>query len=872
MLQFRQADALISIENGLKSIKNKLDAFATNSRLGKDLLSKSDVDHLQEQLQNLSLLEKQCAKEQSILQSLTFDTRHVRRTQIAAAHRKTFEWALKTDTDEKNGSSIGKWLEQGNDIFWVSGKPGSGKSTLMKFIADSPITSELLRKWAQPSKVTIARHYFWLSGTEMQRSHQGLLQTLLYEIFQQSPHLIQETCANRWTSSDPATSWSLSELHHSFQTVSKMTTNLRFCFFIDGMDEYDGDHEDRIQLCQIFKDLVQSGSIKLCLSSRPWNVFEEAFGTEFPKLYVQDLTRNDIQNYVQARLQEHPEWDAISAKDSQGQALVSEITAKADGVFLWVFLVVKLLRESLTNLDEIFVLRRRLQSFPSELGPFFKTILESVEPFYHSHMSTTLQLGFALDGHEPNFLLFHFHSQEYSDEAYAINLPIEALSTEDIQEIKRNTTRHLNGRTRGLLEIHPENGTVHFLHRTARDFLMTKEMREFLVAKADKDFDFDPTLSIIKALVAMIKIDPQSLKINRTAFGEYDTNVENVDGMVGLQNDTLVYLKRALEFAAKLEIGGRHQSRHYSLLDELDRSFLFLLSEKDCISTPSFISRRKQAVFRENLVRHGLFGYLDSKIKVDPTFLANIGSLPLQRFLRERPDDYTSLKRGPGTDVLINLIQNNGFDLNEYKDFAGTSPWQELLSQIESLREKTQSGALYVVNFLLEEGIMMLCLEAGADPNVAFHKPSFFLPSQGKKNTRTAAVMYLKFCRDFTNQSASRQTVYLEVLKEFLCLSSHDTAAMVCEEFTTLLTGMVQEKVTPRSLLFMSKVNHLLLQSLAIRGPVMKESKLRQDAVAREVFPPELYTSVGAVGDSNRGKRKRKNDSKDGRRKGKHRR
>lgn len=60
--------------------------------------------------------------------------------------------------------------------------------------------------------------------------------------------------------------------------------NKKFCFFIDGLDEYDDDHFDLIDL--MFKT-VKNEEIKICLSSRPWNCFGDAFGTKLrQKLYL----------------------------------------------------------------------------------------------------------------------------------------------------------------------------------------------------------------------------------------------------------------------------------------------------------------------------------------------------------------------------------------------------------------------------------------------------------------------------------------------------------------------------------------------------------------------------------------------------------
>ncbi|TKA83739.1 hypothetical protein B0A55_00086 [Friedmanniomyces simplex] len=74
------------------------------------------------------------------------------------------------------------WLESGLGIFWINGKAGSGNSTLMKFLADHEQTMDMLRGWASPKALVMASFYFSNSGTMMQKSQEGLLQSLLLQV------------------------------------------------------------------------------------------------------------------------------------------------------------------------------------------------------------------------------------------------------------------------------------------------------------------------------------------------------------------------------------------------------------------------------------------------------------------------------------------------------------------------------------------------------------------------------------------------------------------------------------------------------------------------------------------------------------------
>lgn len=850
-LQADQAKSLKNISNGLSDLKNRLRSGleAGHSQDQPGHFTMGDVDSFQEKLQSLSLSEQDVGKQQAILESLTFESRPVRHTQIAKAHEKTFKWALTTDQDSTLGPSIGAWLKQGDGIFWVSGKPGSGKSTLMKYIADSSTTSNFIAEWAQPCRAAIVSHYFWIAGTSMQKSQQGLLQTLLYDIFRQCPDLIEQTCVERWNSSQSAGSWSLVELREALQTfVTRDHTSLKLCFMIDGLDEYNGDHEDRTQLCQTLKSLAKSGNVKLCLSSRPWNIFEEEFGLEFPKLYMQDLTRNDIQKYVLSRLKEHTRWAAVSANHSQGQWLVSEITAKSNGVFLWVFLVIKLLREGLTNRDAFVDLRRRLESFPSELEPFFKTMLEAVEPFYHSYMSTALQIANASTKSRLSFLIYSFHFQEYEDSDYAINHPIRLMNQDEIEEIRSNTSWHLDSRTRGLLEVNPEDGTVTFLHRTARDFLKTQEMYDFLIAKADPLLNFRPSLSILKAHIAMIKTSSVPNQITRKSFG----NFEAVSG-VGDNGHHIVLglMLQALRYATEIESHMAGDIRHRALLDELDRSLLCMLSGSNCKFVPSDWSNMKHAFLREQLVQLGLFDYLRSKLDSDPAFLQNIGTLPILRFLSSDPTKSIQLRRGPGTDFLVCLLDNRGMDPNKEDDLR-ISPWNELLAHICHWWNSQRKSATQILSFLLEEGILKLFLKAGADPSALILGSS---RTSTTYRTRAATIVYLDFCFDIIDKSPAIQALYLDVLSEFLRLSSDGVLRNAIDEFCTVLSNQ-DKKELYWNLPFLAKVNNILRTNLVARGPETTESLQSLDEMGKHVFPLNLYTPLNVANEPGRSERK----------------
>lgn len=164
---------------------------------------------------------------------------------------------------------------------------------------------------------------------------------------------------------------------------------LNMCLLIDGLDEYEGNWEE---IAEFFMSVTRSGNIKVCVSSRPLQVFEDAFG-HCSGMRLQDLTFDDIRLYVGDKLSTSPRFEKLRIQEPQrAPELVKEIVAKANGVFLWVRLVVQSLREGLENQDTIQDLQRRLKSLPADLEALYRTLCTRIDPFYAEQASRIFQL------------------------------------------------------------------------------------------------------------------------------------------------------------------------------------------------------------------------------------------------------------------------------------------------------------------------------------------------------------------------------------------------------------------------------------------------------------------------------------------------
>lgn len=124
---------------------------------------------------------------------------NLRHETIAEAHQQTFERIFcDPKVEDKPWSNFSKWLEDNSGIYWIHGKPGSGKSTLMRFIVEDPRSRIYAETWAKNTPLETPYFFFWNSGDLPRGSQSGLLRTLLYEILQKYCDLIPAVFPREW--------------------------------------------------------------------------------------------------------------------------------------------------------------------------------------------------------------------------------------------------------------------------------------------------------------------------------------------------------------------------------------------------------------------------------------------------------------------------------------------------------------------------------------------------------------------------------------------------------------------------------------------------------------------------------------------------
>ncbi|KAI2631860.1 hypothetical protein GGR54DRAFT_627466 [Hypoxylon sp. NC1633] len=434
---------------------------------------------------------------------------------------------VRTDQDGQNAVAEARdtfitWLEQGTGIFYISGKPGSGKSTLMKYLTRHHKTRTHLEVWAGKKKLVVGKFFFWKPGSTLQKNLKGLVRQLLHCLLAECPGLIPLAFPLQWEESIHMENIHI-EHHECKKAFEKLiSTNEairehRFTLFIDGLDEFEGNHADLIR--QLFAWFNQTDNVKLCISSREWAIFQDAF-QYCPKFRLHDLTRSDIQHFVEDRLREmhlvsltyevKGEKEGVDGDDDGRNRSSTDLATKlgnaiveeSDGVFLWVTLVLRHVENGVANGDRIKDLMRLIRSLPTELEPMFQQLLDSVPPNNRRLAYGMLSMAhFCLPYDSRVFLMQYSFMEKYvEDKNFAMNSDVKQFTAKENRQSLERARKRIYGVCKGLLELRQAHrvtselsnklgSVVHLTHRSITEFLESQHFKE----KMDSELhDFDP--------------------------------------------------------------------------------------------------------------------------------------------------------------------------------------------------------------------------------------------------------------------------------------------------------------------------------------------------------------------------------------------
>ena len=387
------------------------------------------------------------------------------------------------------------WLRHENQVFHISGKPGSGKSTLMKLLLDHPQTLVELKQWAGDKQLVFAHFFFWKSGDKMQRSLSGLYRSILFETLKQCPDLIRDIFPDAYdVFSNNGPGYCIDELFFRTEDLARGMQNLisrsqypgyRFCLFIDGLDEYgeDGvDGLDREKLAENLESWAANDDIKILVSSRPHREFQQAFSDSY-RIKLHDLTKPDIWLFGQSMFENDKNFTNIQHFYID---LIGSVVDSSYGVFLWARLAFRSLIMATRRSTALDYLKKQLDGVPKDLNKLYEDLLGSINPADREKTFKMLLLVSELG--LVNSIAWTWLEQ-LDDPNFPTSYDICPYSDDEIAERQGTATSQVDDFAKGLLDITDSpyyegnpflEKNIQFFHRTLQDFVRESEqMRKF---------------------------------------------------------------------------------------------------------------------------------------------------------------------------------------------------------------------------------------------------------------------------------------------------------------------------------------------------------------------------------------------------------
>ena len=391
---------------------------------------------------NQSNKKREDDKRQVLLDSLRFDQMDARQWSIKKAHAHTCRWFLKTP-------EYANWMQKNalrneHNFLWIKGKPGAGKSTLMKFLRE-----QLYNQIRQTKNQEVLLSFFFNArGHDLERTTTGLYRSLLLQLLEARPDL-QHVLENVRVGHQ----WTIESLKFLFEEAIQGLGNTSVVCLIDALDECEVAQIRNMVL--FFSELsIAKDRLYICFASRHYPHITVKTGLSI-LLDEQIGHSEDIASYLSSAL--------CIGHDDLAEKIRCDLQEKASGVFMWIVLVVDILNKEYDD-GHKHVLRTRIQQLPRDLHDLFHDILTRNGHttsglllciqwvLFAQQPLTPKQLYFAiLSGLEPRHLVY-CHSNEVSEDT-----------------IKK----YILNNSRGLAESTRSNSpTIQFIHESVRDFLL----------------------------------------------------------------------------------------------------------------------------------------------------------------------------------------------------------------------------------------------------------------------------------------------------------------------------------------------------------------------------------------------------------------
>ncbi|KAL1584501.1 hypothetical protein WHR41_07024 [Cladosporium halotolerans] len=399
----------------------------------------------------------------ALKKALAFDRMGLRLDTVNPAHADSCRWVLDTEAFQRWRNS--ELRDSHHGFFWIKGKPGAGKSTIMKY----------LYEYVQDQKLgfVVLAFFFNARGELLEKSVEGMWRSLLYQLFSTVPEcrkIIEIPVSN-----EIEKTWEVATLRESFRKAVLCLRDRKVICFIDALDEC-CDQNDARDMVAFLENVMQSTHrnkifFYTCFASRHYPQITIAHSEEII-VEKEKEHESDIEKYISDKL-------IVNPQDLRIQ-LETEIARRSQGVFMWVVLVTREVVEAFNRgamRKELFNL---LNSLPNDLDDMISRIMRAGA----SDPGLLLTLQWILVARNPrsNSLLTHL----YFGLRFASGE--KKLSAWDPMEIDlKGMARFVDHSSKGLVEVTSTcrvwwrddfqceefwDYDVHFIHESVREHIL----------------------------------------------------------------------------------------------------------------------------------------------------------------------------------------------------------------------------------------------------------------------------------------------------------------------------------------------------------------------------------------------------------------
>lgn len=400
-----------------------------------------------------------------LVTSLTFDRMDERARNVTAALSTTSGWL-------PSHPHFTTWIDgarrhEHNGFLWLKGKPGSGKSTIMR---------ETLERARQtwPDQIVLSYFFNARSPHLLEKSSLGLYRSLVWHLTKLLPTCLtifvdqfrskirhKEIDGRKLTEIEV---WKENELQNFLVTVVRDLSPPPITIFIDALDEgADGDVRVMVAFLEQWTDHATTAAcpLHICLASRHYPHISVTKSLEVV-LDQETGHSQDIQRYVSQQL--------VGCEQEWMSSIKQQICDRSAGIFLWVVLVVRMLNKAHDSGSGKADMLRKLKNVPSDLHAVFSQIFAQGPDDLDRCVALCRWVLFAGRPLSPVELYSAVqHSCRVSD---AEDNDADEDEDEPSAITAAEATRYLLYCSRGLVEVtKTEWPVVQFIHETVRGYL-----------------------------------------------------------------------------------------------------------------------------------------------------------------------------------------------------------------------------------------------------------------------------------------------------------------------------------------------------------------------------------------------------------------